>query len=42
MKFIVGPKKERLDMKVALSNSFRFGGHNSSLGFAPYEECNEN
>ncbi|KAJ3673192.1 hypothetical protein LUZ60_006566 [Juncus effusus] len=34
---LVGSKKERLDVKVALSNSFGFGGHNSSILFAPYE-----
>ncbi|KAL3532732.1 hypothetical protein ACH5RR_006253 [Cinchona calisaya] len=32
---LVGPKKEQLDIKVALSNSFGFGGHNSSILFAP-------
>ncbi|CAN0839541.1 3-oxoacyl-[acyl-carrier-protein] synthase II, chloroplastic [Linum grandiflorum] len=34
---LVGPKKERLNVKAALSNSFGFGGHNSSIIFAPYE-----
>ncbi|NP_001292950.1 3-oxoacyl-[acyl-carrier-protein] synthase II, chloroplastic precursor [Jatropha curcas] len=34
---LVGPKKERLDVKVALSNSFGFGGHNSSIVFAPHK-----
>ncbi|KAJ9183705.1 hypothetical protein P3X46_007521 [Hevea brasiliensis] len=36
-KVLVGPKKERLEVKVALSNSFGFGGHNSSILFAPYK-----
>uniref|UniRef100_Q9M4Z8 beta-ketoacyl-[acyl-carrier-protein] synthase I n=1 Tax=Glycine max TaxID=3847 RepID=Q9M4Z8_SOYBN len=35
-KVLVGSKKERLDVKAALSNSFGFGGHNSSIIFAPY------
>ncbi|KAK9282316.1 hypothetical protein L1049_005230 [Liquidambar formosana] len=37
MNTLVGPKKERLNVKVALSNSFGFGGQNSSLLFAPYK-----
>ncbi|XVE53934.1 hypothetical protein DITRI_Ditri03aG0042300 [Diplodiscus trichospermus] len=36
-KVLVGPKKERLNVKAALSNSFGFGGHNSSIIFAPYK-----
>lgn len=32
---LVGSKKERCEVKVALSNSFGFGGHNSSILFAP-------
>ncbi|KAL3535493.1 hypothetical protein ACH5RR_003954 [Cinchona calisaya] len=34
---LVGPEKEQLNVKVALSNSFGFGGHNSSILFAPYK-----
>ncbi|WOH07761.1 hypothetical protein DCAR_0727195 [Daucus carota subsp. sativus] len=37
MNVLVGPKKEKLKVKVALSNSFGFGGHNSSILFAPYQ-----
>ncbi|KAG2313322.1 hypothetical protein Bca52824_024879 [Brassica carinata] len=36
-KLLVGPEKERLNIKAALSNSFGFGGHNSSIIFAPYK-----
>uniref|UniRef100_UPI001CB9D576 3-oxoacyl-[acyl-carrier-protein] synthase II, chloroplastic-like n=1 Tax=Erigeron canadensis TaxID=72917 RepID=UPI001CB9D576 len=35
---LVGANKERCNVKVALSNSFGFGGHNSSILFAPYKD----
>ncbi|KAK4395043.1 UNVERIFIED_CONTAM: 3-oxoacyl-[acyl-carrier-protein] synthase II, chloroplastic [Sesamum radiatum] len=35
---LVGCKRERLDVKAALSNSLGFGGHNSSIVFASYKE----
>lgn len=34
---LVSSRKERLDVKVALSNSFGFGGHNSAILLAPYK-----
>ncbi|AQL06004.1 3-oxoacyl-[acyl-carrier-protein] synthase II, chloroplastic [Zea mays] len=37
VRMLVGPQKERCDVKVALSNSFGFGGHNSSILFAPFK-----
>ncbi|PON43570.1 Polyketide synthase, beta-ketoacyl synthase domain containing protein [Parasponia andersonii] len=37
MNILTGTKKERLDIKIALSNSFGFSGQNSSIVFAPYQ-----
>ena len=34
---LVGPKKQQLDIDVALSNSFGFGGHNSSILFRAFK-----
>ncbi|KAK4427423.1 3-oxoacyl-[acyl-carrier-protein] synthase II, chloroplastic [Sesamum alatum] len=36
---LIGCKRERLDVKVALSNSLGFGGHNASIVFAAYREA---
>eukprot|EP00252_Welwitschia_mirabilis_P011999 TRINITY_DN2667_c0_g1_i1.p1 TRINITY_DN2667_c0_g1~~TRINITY_DN2667_c0_g1_i1.p1 ORF type:complete len:561 (-),score=93.04 TRINITY_DN2667_c0_g1_i1:1-1683(-) len=42
MNIVVGEKKQRLNIKVALSNSFGFGGHNCSILFCPYRESKGN
>ena len=38
MSLIVGNEKQKLEVNVALSNSFGFGGHNSCIMFKPYRE----
>ena len=37
MDVIVGKQSQKLDINVALSNSFGFGGHNSSIMFKAYK-----
>jgi 3-oxoacyl-[acyl-carrier-protein] synthase II len=34
--FVIPTTKEKIDIKVAISNSFGFGGHNATIVFAPY------
>lgn len=36
--FDIPTKAEKLDVKVAISNSFGFGGHNASIIFSPYKK----
>ena len=38
MSVIVGAEKQSLDVRVGLSNSFGFGGHNSSILFGAFQE----
>lgn len=38
MDVIVGQAKQKLDINIALSNSFGFGGHNSSIMFKAFKE----
>ena len=38
MGVIVGAEKQAMDVNVALSNSFGFGGHNSSILFGAFRE----
>lgn len=38
MSVIVGPEKQSMVVNVALSNSFGFGGHNSSILFSAFKE----
>lgn len=35
--FHIPTAKEKLDVKVAISNSFGFGGHNATIVFAPFK-----
>jgi 3-oxoacyl-[acyl-carrier-protein] synthase II len=38
MGVIVGAEKRKVDVNVALSNSFGFGGHNSSILFRGFTD----
>ena len=38
MSVIVGAEKQSMDVNVGLSNSFGFGGHNSSILFSAFRE----
>ena len=38
MDLIVANEKQAMDVTVALSNSFGFGGHNSCIMFKPFRE----
>ena len=42
MNLLVGSTREKMDVRVALSNSFGFGGHNSAVLFGKYEPTLEN
>lgn len=36
LEFHIPTKAEKIDVKVAISNSFGFGGHNATIVFSPY------
>lgn len=38
LNILVGPERQKHEVNIALSNSFGFGGHNSSILFRSWRE----